>query len=117
MGGSSIEFDEFIKDHLPQITFDRDSIDIGVMTKGDTRAVQFPFTNTGDADLIIELVTACKCTEIDWPRQAIPPGGKGVISAIFDSTTQKKGHLVKALDVISNTDPMLVEAKFSVFIE
>ena len=102
---------------LPVITFDLDSIDIGVMKHGDLREVLFPFTNTGDADLVIELVTACKCTEIEWPVLPIPAGGKGLIRAIFDSTTQKRGLLVKALDVISNTDPMLVEAKFSVLVE
>ena len=77
----------------------------------------FPFVNTGNTDLVIEIVTTCKCTDIEYPRQPIPPGGKGVIRAVFDSTTQPKGQLVKALDIVSNTDPMLVEAKFAVFVE
>lgn len=87
------------------------------MKQGETATVLFPFTNTGKSDLLIEIVTACKCTDIEYPRLPIPPGGKGIIRAIFDSTTQKKGLLVKALDIVSNTDPMLVEAKFTVFVE
>ena len=87
------------------------------MTQGEERVVLFPFTNTGDADLVIEIVTACKCTSIDWPRLPVPPNGKGIIRAVFDSTTQPKGLLIKALDVIANTEPLLVEAKFSVIVE
>lgn len=87
------------------------------MKQGESAVVLFPFTNTGISDLIIEIVTACKCTDIEYPRQPIPPGGKGIIRAVFDSTTQPKGQLVKAIDVVSNTDPMLVEAKFTVFVE
>lgn len=88
-----------------------------MLKQGEQKAVLFPFTNTGDADLIIEVATACRCIDIEWPRQAIPPNGRGVIRVVFDSTRQKKGPLVKTVDVVSNTDPMLVEAKFSVVIE
>lgn len=107
----------FIFDSLPEISLHQDSLHIGTIKHGEKKEVSFEFTNTGNADLVIELVTACKCTDIDWPRKPVAPGAKGVIKAVFDSTTQDKGELVKTLDIISNTDPMLIEAKFSVVIE
>jgi len=46
--------------------------------QGESAVVLFPFTNTGKADLIIEIVTSYKCTDITYPRQPIPSGGKGI---------------------------------------
>lgn len=92
-------------------------MDIGTLIKGEQKEILFPFTNTGQSDLIIEIATACRCANIEWPIEAIPPNGRGVIKVLFDSTDQKKGYMVKAVDIVSNTDPMLVEVLFSVYIE
>lgn len=50
-------------------------------------------------------------------KTAIPSGGKSIIRVIFDSATKPKGQLVKALERVYNTDQMLEEAKFAVFVE
>lgn len=110
-------FFDFLDQDLPKIKMDRDSMHIGTLQHGDKKEVIFEFTNTGGSDLLIEIVTACKCTDIEWPKTPVAPGERGEIKAVFDSTTQEKGALVKTLDIISNTDPMLIEAKFSVVIE
>ena len=94
---------------VPKITFDEAEVDFGKVKKGEKRSHSFTFTNTGSADLIIELATACTCTSIDWPRKPIPPGGKGSIDVVFDSTT-KKGQVSVDVDVISNTDPIVETA-------
>lgn len=86
--------------------------DIGQLTRGESHTLYFNFTNTGNQDLIIDLVTACKCTELDWPRRAIAPGEKGEIKVVFDSTTMELGDIIKTVDIIANTDPIVVEAKF-----
>ena len=39
------------------------------------------------------------------------------IRVIFDSAKKPKGQLVKALERVSNTNQMLEEAKFAVFVE
>lgn len=97
----------------PVITFIKDSIDLGKIVKGAKVPMTFDFVNTGSAALVIEIVTTCKCTRIDWPRQPIPPGGAGRITATYDTTDQPLGAITKTLDIVSNTDPMLIEAIFT----
>lgn len=85
---------------------------MGDLVRGQHKEVVFTFQNTGTKDLVIEVVTACKCTEIIFPRKAIAPGGRGEIRAIYDTTTQELGEVRKTLDIIANTDPIVVEAFF-----
>ena len=83
------------------------------MVEGEKKEIIFEFINSGDEDLLIELATSCKCTEIDWPKAAIAPGEKSQIKAIFDSTGMT-GTIHKTIDIIANTVPIVVEAKFLV---
>lgn len=99
---------------IPQITWDTKRQDLGKVYQGETRKLQYHFTNTGSADLHIELVTACNCMSLDWPRGKIAPGERGVVLVTFDSSSQKLGPLEKVIDVIANTDPIVVEAFFDV---
>lgn len=98
----------------PVITFDKEILDIGQLTKGESYTLFFNFTNTGNQDLIIDLATACKCTSLEWPRSPIAPGQKGEIEVVFDSSTVDVGEITKVVDIIANTDPIVVEAKFKV---
>lgn len=99
---------------VPQITWDEATQELGKIYLGEKRDLEYHFTNTGSADLEIELVTACNCMTLDWSRSKIPPGGKGVVNVTFDSSSQKLGPLKKTIDVIANTDPIVVEAFFNV---
>jgi len=101
---------------VPEITWDQATLELGEVYQGETRDLVYNFTNTGSADLIIELVTSCKCTTLDWPRKPIPPGGRGTLNVTYDSSSQKLGPLTKTLDVIANTDPIVVEAFFNVVV-
>lgn len=98
----------------PVITFDEGIVDIGNLTQGESHTLYFNFTNTGNQDLLIELVTACKCTELDWPRSPVAPGQKAKLKVVFDSSTIDVGETIKVVDIIANTDPIVVEAKFKV---
>ena len=104
------------EEKVPVITFVEDIKDIGEMKEGEIKEVVYEFVNSGTSDLIIELVTACKCTEIKWPTQPIAPGDRGTIIANFDSKGMD-GPYTKTLDIIANTDPIVVEAKFSVVVK
>jgi hypothetical protein len=97
---------------VPVITFDKETIDIGEIKRGEKRDITFNFTNTGGSDLEIELITACKCTSTDWTRGKIVPGGRGKISVTFESKNQAQGELKKTIDIISNTDPIVAECFF-----
>ena len=98
--------------NIPVITFDENMQDIVTLERGESHTLFFDFTNTGSQDLVIDLVTACKCTELDWPRTPVAPGEKGQIKVVFDSTSMEIGEIIKTVDIIANTDPLVVEAKF-----
>jgi len=113
---SKEETDSTLVEGVPVISFTENLIDIGEMKEGEFKEVVYEFVNSGTVDLLIELVTACKCTEIKWPTQPIPPGQRGKIVANFDSKGMD-GAYTKTLDIIANTDPIVVEAKFSVVVK
>lgn len=98
---------------LPVLTFKQALVDIGEVKRGETPVINYQFSNTGNANLDIEVVTACKCTELSWPRRSVAPGETGKIKVIFDSSTFEPGVVTKIVDVIANTEPLITEAKFT----
>ena len=102
-------------DTVPVITFEKSVIELGTIEQGEKKELIYDFENTGSAPLFIELATACKCTDISWPTEAVLPGERGRIVALFDSAGME-GTYNKTIDIIANTDPIVVEAKFNVHI-
>ena len=102
-----------IIDTFPVINFKENNIDIGKVSQGEKKTIIFEFENSGNADLLIDLVTACKCTDISWPQESIAPGGLSKIIAVLD-TQDMEGEYTKTIDIIANTNPIVVEAKFIV---
>ncbi len=102
-------------DPVPKIAFDKSFLDLGDVRAGEKKELIYTFTNTGDAPLLIDLVTACKCTSTDWPKELIPPGGTGKIRAVFDGKGMS-GEYYKTIDIFTNidTEPIVFEAKFRV---
>ncbi len=96
----------------PIITFDKSVIDLGKVKKGEEKEILFSFTNTGNADLIIVEATTCKCTDLTYPTIPIKPGGKGSMKAIYHTIHENVGDIQKIIDIIANTEPILIEAKF-----
>jgi len=111
---ATIEFNDTADVPVPIITFVEQTIDIGEVKLGDKRDLVFEFTNTGTDFLQIDLVTSCNCTSIDWPQGPIAPGASGKLEVTYDSTNQKLGAIKKTIDIICNTDPLVVEAFFNV---
>lgn len=55
-----------------------------ILTTGGPQKCFFTILNRGTAPLtLFEVISSCGCTEVDWPRKPIAPGGKGTISATF----------------------------------
>ncbi|MFM2393273.1 MAG: hypothetical protein RLZZ546_1255 [Bacteroidota bacterium] len=100
------------KELTPIITFENPRIYLGKVKKGDSREVLFNFTNTGTSDLVIELVTSCKCTDLEYSTQPIKVNEKSFIKAIYHTANEKIGKISKTLDIYCNTDPIVVEAFF-----
>jgi hypothetical protein len=96
---------------IPIMTFDKKTINFGKIKTGDKPEVIYNFTNTGNKELSILIVSGCDCTALDWTRTTVPPGGKGFIKAIFNSTeAEEEDHkrpLKKTIDIILNqSDPV-----------
>jgi hypothetical protein len=85
------------------ITFEKKSHDFGDIMQGDKVEHTFYFTNTGNEPLIITNVqVTCGCTTPKgWPRDPIPPGGKGELTVSFNSAG-KEGRQNKPVTIISN---------------
>ena len=83
-------------------------LELKAIKRGDSARIKFSFTNTGNKPLFITGVNAsCGCTVVDTTsiQNAILPGKKGVIKAVFHSEYQPVATHVKQLFVNANTNP------------
>lgn len=87
------------------VTWDKKMQDLGKVKKGEKRTLFFEFTNVGNEDAQIEIVDACACTTVDFPRGPIAPGAKGRIDAIFDSTEKEAAETIGITVVFKNVKP------------
>ena len=79
-------------------------VDLGTVKKGEKRNTFFEFTNTSGADIQIDIVDACECTRVDFPRGVIVPGGKGRLDVVFDSTEKDAPETIGINIVFKQTD-------------
>jgi hypothetical protein len=90
---------------MARITYEESMFHFGTVKEGDVVTHDFKFTNTGKVPLVINNArSSCGCTIPEWPKDAIPPGGTGVISARFN-TDKKEGFQSKLIMVSANTYP------------
>lgn len=98
---------------LTTMSIEHDTYDFGKIKQGDKVKHEFVFTNTGTNPLILENVKpSCGCTAIDWPKDPIPPGGKGKIDAQFNSAG-KMGEQVKYITIVYNGNPKIARLSFT----
>ena len=89
-----------------ELTFEEELVDFGNVSRGDKREHTFYFTNTGNVDVEIDLVSSCDCTTIQWPEgRKIKPGMRDSLHAIFDSTEKEQSETVDIDIILTNTDP------------
>jgi hypothetical protein len=100
------------------VKWDKKMLDLGKVKKGEKRSLFFEFTNTSGGDIQIDIVDACECTKVDFPRGVIKPGAKGRLDAIFDSTEKNAAETIginvifKQTDAAGNPRIETVEYKF-----
>lgn len=89
----------------PIIQFETFSHNFGTLKEEIGKAThEFVFTNTGNAPLIIQQVTAsCGCTTPQWTQKPVPPGASGKITVTY-STSGRPGHFTKTITVRNNSD-------------
>lgn len=90
---------------LDMMKFENETYDLGPIKKGEKREFSYIFTNVGKEDIQIDLVSGCDCTNLDWTRLPIKPGGTGTIEVIFDSTEKEDSEPVDVDIYLKNIDP------------
>lgn len=76
--------------------------DFGEIPQGDPVTHTFKVVNTGDQPLTIADVKAsCGCTATEYTREAIPPGGEGIVQARYNAAAI--GVFNKSVTVTYNT--------------
>ncbi len=87
-----------------QITFKLNSHDFGTIIEAKGKVTyKFEFSNTGNAPLIVQNVSAsCGCTTPEWTKEPILPGKTGFITAIYDPAG-RPGKFEKSINVTSNS--------------
>ena len=88
----------------PFVTWDKKMVDLGKVKKGEKRTLFFDLINTSGQEIQIEIVDACECTKVDFPRGPIAPGGKGHFDVIFDSTEKDASETIGITIVFRETD-------------
>ena len=96
-----------VKKSKSGMTFDQRLIDIGTIKKGDTKEIEYTFTNTGTEAIEISQVSTCDCTEVlERPYLPIKPGAKGTIKVKFDSNKKDDEDPVEIEIWLEKEDPI-----------
>jgi hypothetical protein len=74
----------------------------GKVAEGEKVAYTFSYENKGTEDLVIKsAITTCGCTVPEYDTKPVPPGGKGTLEVVFD-TSGRSGMQTKTITVKSN---------------
>ncbi|MDR3287347.1 MAG: DUF1573 domain-containing protein [Prevotellaceae bacterium] len=98
-----------------RIVFNSSSHNFGpnIPEKGGDVTHRFTFTNTGDAPVTIQNVTAsCGCTTPAWTKEPVAPGEQGFVDATY-RPNGRPGQFSKNLTVTSNGDPKMLSLSIS----
>lgn len=87
------------------VKWERESIALGEVTRGDKVSETFVFTNVSDSDVEIDIVNTCVCTEAKWPQYPIEPGESAKIEFIFDTNEKDDDHPVEIDVYFANIHP------------
>jgi len=80
----------------------------GKVTEGEKVGYIFTFENKGTGNLVIASVTSsCGCTVPKYNTRPVPPGGKGNLEVVFD-TSGRNGMQTKTITVKSNASISVV---------
>ena len=92
-----------IDPNAPELKFEQETIDYGVIEYDANTLREFKFKNTGKAPLILSNVqVSCGCTNVDgWPKEPIAPGKTATFKVKYDST--RPGKFDKKITVTSNS--------------
>jgi hypothetical protein len=98
---------------LGEIVFREYEHDFGKVSEGEKVAYLFPYENKGAGNLVINSTsTSCGCTVSKYDTRPIPPGGKGTIEVVFN-TSGRSGMQTKTVSVHTNSKKQVVTLKIT----
>ncbi|MDR0765986.1 MAG: DUF1573 domain-containing protein [Odoribacteraceae bacterium] len=84
--GDPFRFHASDSTRLTRVELPETMFDFGKVARGEIVSHAFSVKNTGDKDLIIiDVLTGCGCTSLDFPRRPVKPGKSGKIEVKFNS--------------------------------
>lgn len=86
------------------VSWDKTMIDLGQVKKGEKRQMNYTFTNTSGGDVQIEIVDACDCTTVDFPRGVVPAGESRKLDVTFDSSEKEESETIEVRVIFKNLD-------------
>jgi len=93
---------EVVQNKNVEIIFSEYEHAFGKVAEGERVACVFSFENKGTEDLVIKsAITTCGCTVPEYDTRPVPPGGKGKLEVVFD-TSGRSGMQTKTITVKSN---------------
>jgi hypothetical protein len=108
--------DEKPEGPLPVMEVETADHDFGTIVEGQKVSYTYNIKNTGQAPLIIQSAQpSCGCTVPKWSSEPIPVGGKGTVTAEFDSNG-KPGINNKTITVTANTWPKTTTLRFKAMV-
>jgi peptidoglycan-associated lipoprotein len=87
------------------VQWDKKMVDLGTVKKGVEPTFFYEFTNVSAEIVKIEIVDACDCTKVDWPRGNIAPGEKARLNVVFKSGDKDASETIGINVVFSNLAP------------
>lgn len=88
----------------PQIRFERNEADVGVIDEGEFVDLEFIFQNTGNETLLIKRVdTSCGCIRTILDKREYTPGEKGQLKIIYNSRG-RLGRINEQVVVVANSE-------------
>lgn len=87
------------------MTFENEHLDIGKVKRGEIKKFDFVFTNTGTEVIEIDIASGCDCTTLDYPKNKILPGKKGIIHVTFDSAKKEASETIDVDIYLKNINP------------
>ena len=103
---------------VPILQFEKREVNLGTVTRGDTREMVFRFTNVGRVPAKVMLIQACECTTTEHNnRNVYEPGESGEIRAVFDSSSKDEAETISIDIFLEQTDsrdtPIVEELRYS----
>jgi hypothetical protein len=83
-GDAPIQVEE-VEEIIPLMRFEKKTKNFGTVKMGEHPFHVFTYKNTGTEPVIIDIVSACDCTEVEYTTQPIPVGGTAYIKATYMS--------------------------------